>query len=160
MSDTKKELQVFGYILESTNRTEILEYLSEELFSKGLVDDKYKDAVLKREKEYPTGVPCQPFSIAMPHAERENVYENAIIVTKLLKGAPFHRMDKPEDTISVKLIFMLAINSNDQELEIITQIMDIIQEQSIINNLVNARSESEIEHYITDYMSKSNQKNN
>lgn len=133
-------------------RTETLTYMANDLYEKGYVKEIYKDALLEREATYPTGVPSEPIAVAMPHAARETVNKCVISVAKLEAPIDFCRMDNPEATIPARIIFMLAIDSNDGELDVIMKIMDLVQNQEVMQKIIGMNSVEDITKIVKEHI--------
>jgi len=129
---------ILGYITEKTDCENVLREMAEYLAAAGFVKETYCQAVLDRENAFPTGVPSEPIPVAIPHSDRGHVIKTAILVAKTAQPIPFRRIDDPNSQIDVRAIFMLAIDSNQGQLDVITQIMDLIQDAAVIESIVNA----------------------
>lgn len=70
-------------------KEDAIKYISNYLENKGYVNEQYVNATIKREHVYPTGLATKPIGIAVPHSERENVIEPAVIMGILKKPIEF-----------------------------------------------------------------------
>ena len=52
-----------------SSKEEALTYLSDKLIEKGIVKESYKEAILNREKVFPTGLQFEKYGIAIPHTD-------------------------------------------------------------------------------------------
>ena len=75
-----KEL-VFPQV-EASTKEEVISLLADALEKQGFVKDTYKDAILAREKEYPTGLPSTSPMVAIPHADNNHVNTTSIAVAE------------------------------------------------------------------------------
>lgn len=90
-------------------RDEILLYLANQLIEAGCVHPSYAQAVLEREREFPTGVKLDgQINIALAHAAPEHVYQNGIIIGVLAQPINFRQINIPLHSIPVNIVFMLA----------------------------------------------------
>ncbi len=75
----------------------------------GCVKPSYLQAVVERERDYPTGVQLEgPINVALAHAGLEHVLKNGIVLGILSKSVPFYKMNEPQNLIPVQIVFMLA----------------------------------------------------
>ena len=65
------------------DKEDTIRRLAGHLLQAGYVKDTYLDAVLQREKEYPTGLDLGDYCIAMPHTFAAHVNEPALAIAKL-----------------------------------------------------------------------------
>ena len=65
----KPELVFFDF--EATDRIDFFTKLGEKLKEGGYVKDSWLDAILEREKNYPTGLECTSISVALPHVDAD-----------------------------------------------------------------------------------------
>ena len=93
------------------------------LFEQGYVKDSFVSACQQREQSYPTGLPLEP-PVAIPHAAPEHVVQNAVCFLRLHEPVSFRRMDDPEDQVSVRVLFNLAISSGEEQLGMLQSLMN------------------------------------
>lgn len=111
----------------------------------GYVNEKYIEAVLEREKNFPTGMQLMGTAIAIPHATPEgNVMKNGIAVAKLTKSVTFHSMEDPSETVESEFIFLLALKDSGQHLAILRQMFTSFQNPDVIKSLKKSSSAAEI----------------
>ena len=133
-----------GFFAKSVTRDELLQEMADHLLKKGFVKEGYAEAVLARENKFPTGIPCEPISVAIPHCDRGFVNDTAVLVAKLAQPVTFNRIDDPDETVDVDLAFMLAVNSDEGQLEMLSKIMDLIQNEELVKGVLGAVSPEEI----------------
>ena len=63
----KPELVFFDF--EAADRLDFFKKLGKKLKEGGYVKDSWLDAILEREKNYPTGLECASISVALPHVD-------------------------------------------------------------------------------------------
>lgn len=133
-----------GFFAKSTTRDELLHEMADHLAKEGRVKPTYGDAVIARENTFATGIPCEPISVAIPHCERGHVIETTILVARLPQKVTFNRIDDPDLTVDVDIAFMLAVDSNEGQLEALSKIMELIQDEELISKVYLADSPEEI----------------
>lgn len=85
-----KELIKIGLVCN--DKKEIIEYMGSILIKKGLVKDTFINAVLDREKLYPTGLFAKGVSVAIPHTDSTHVKESSVALAVLKKPVEFALM--------------------------------------------------------------------
>jgi len=88
---------------------ETISFLSKQLQEKGFVKESFLEAVLKREKEHPTGLYLGKINVAIPHTDVKYVLKPGIAVATLKEPVAFGKMDEPEKKIPVHIVFLLAV---------------------------------------------------
>ncbi len=120
-----------------SSKEEALTYLSDKLIEKGIVKESYKEAILNREKVFPTGLQFEKYGIAIPHTDVEHVYKEQIAVMTLENPVSFYQMGINDVEVSVKVIFMLALKEAHSQLTILQQLIEILQDKEIMEKLMN-----------------------
>lgn len=105
--------------------------LADTLLAQGYVKDTYAHALAEREKLFPTALEVGEVNVAIPHCDTEHVNEPAVCVGLLKKPVAWRRMDDPDATCDVSLVFMLALNEPHAHLATIQKIVGIIQDQEL-----------------------------
>ena len=120
-----------------SSKEEALTYLSDKLIAKGIVKESYKEAILNREKVFPTGLQFEKYGIAIPHTDVEYVNKEQIAVMTLENPVSFYQMGTNDVEVSVKVIFMLALKEAHSQLTILQQLIEILQDKEIMEKLMN-----------------------
>ncbi len=136
---------ILGCISDNSDKNEVLLEMASHLEALGKVKTSYGGAVIEREKSFPTGIPVEPIAVAIPHSDRVHVISSAILVAKVKKEVFFNRIDDPEETIGVKVIFMLAMADNQGQLDTMSKIMELIQDPVLVQKIIEAENAKEIE---------------
>ena len=130
--------------LEAADHTEVLDILGNALIREGYAGTSYVEALLKREKEFPTGLDIQGIGVAIPHTDACYVKKEGIAVASLIKPISFFQMGEDSIQVPVSLVFMLAIQKSDTHLKRLQGILNIIQDTKILKQLLNATEGKEI----------------
>lgn len=142
--------QIIGYKIRGTKRDEVLNEMADYLADLGMVKPTYAKAVIQRENEYPTGICTEPNAVAIPHCERDGVLKTAILVGQPgADGVTFERIDADDEYISARAIFMLAVDTDQGQLEVISKLMDVIQDAEVIKYIMDAKTCEEIKEIVT-----------
>ncbi|MGG7058830.1 PTS sugar transporter subunit IIA [Clostridium nigeriense] len=137
--------------LNFDSRNEILSYLAEKLQEKGYSKEGYREAILKREEEYPTGLPAE-VKIAIPHCDHTLVNESAIAIGVLKNTVNFQAMDDPSKTLDVQIVIMLALNEPHGHIEMLQKIVQLIKNPEDLKKIIKAKSDEDVLKIINNYL--------
>ncbi|HHX24653.1 MAG: PTS sugar transporter subunit IIA [Tepidanaerobacteraceae bacterium] len=128
-------------IVEKDN---ILALMANRLIDKGYTKQSYLQAVLNREKEYPTGLPTNGVGVAIPHADTKYVLKPGIAVATLKSPVKFNVMGNPEEEVDVKLLFMLALKEPKVQVNVLKKLVSIFQVKELLVKLISINNEKEL----------------
>ena len=74
----REDLILLG--VEGNTRDEVLNNISKVLIEKDIVKESFAEGLLKRENEYPTGLPVGEYNVAIPHTYPEHNKEIAVTI--------------------------------------------------------------------------------
>lgn len=123
--------------LKATNKDEAIKELIQILYDDDKIIDKekFREAVLKREQEFSTGI---GMGIAIPHGKSKAVKEPSIAFGRSNKGINYESMDdKP-----AHLFFLIAVpeESSDIHLRALSEISRKLMHTEIREKLFKAQS--------------------
>ena len=124
--------------LDSSNAEEAIQTMAQVFLKDNIVKPSYVQAVLDREKVFPTGLPSEPFAIAIPHAMAEHSNQAAITVGVLKAPVKFHQMRSPETELDAQILFLLAVNEPKAQIELLKSMMSLIQNEGDLLAIKNA----------------------
>lgn len=126
-------------IIESPKAYTAVEHkLAKVLLDHGYVHESYADAIVEREKSYPTGLAFGKHSISMPHCGIEHVITPAICMGVLKHPIPWHRMDDPKSTCNVELVVMLALTEPHSHITMLQRVATLIQNQEFVTQIIDS----------------------
>lgn len=126
--------------IEADTQKEALEKLAGRLCEAGYVKESFAQAILEREKVFPTGLPTEGYGVAIPHTDVEHVNKPAIALGILKKPVKFNLMGDldPNNQVDVRIMFMLAIKEPHMQLKLLQDIMEVIQDSVLLQKMVEA----------------------
>lgn len=127
---------------EKTNFDHVINTLAKVLIEKDLVKSEYPKQVILREQKFPTGLPTKPFGVSIPHTDAKWTKHNAIAIGILKSPIEQVVMGSDETKIGVEIVFMLALDKSNKQLNILSKLMNIFQDPE---NLVKIRNSSKDE---------------
>lgn len=117
------------------NNKEVLSSLADYLIEEKMVKKSFKEAILEREKSYPTGLQFDGYGIALPHTDSEHVIKSQIAIMTLEKPVKFIEMASTDKEIDVKTIFMLALKDSNQHIKILQKVMELLQDKEAMSKI-------------------------
>lgn len=124
---------------------EVITELSKLLIWAGYVKIGFPSAVIERERVFPTGLPTiGGINIAIPHTDDKYVDQAAVAIGVIKNPVNFKMMENPDKSISVKIVFLLALIDHNDQISILQNIAKIIQNKDLLNALVTEDTEEGI----------------
>lgn len=142
--------------IEAKTKAEALGKLAGRLIGEGYVKESYLQAILEREKVFPTGLPTEGYGVAIPHTDVEHVIKPAIALGILKNPVKFTIMGDTDlnNQVDVKILFMLAIKESHMQLKLLQDIMEIIQDRELLDKIARAEDVKSLlqltEQYVKD----------
>jgi len=139
----REELVLLNY--QAKDAEDVLKALADRLFEDGSVKETYFQAMLDRERLYPTGLPIDGIKVAIPHAEVEHVNYSAFAIATLPKPVKFGEMGAASDCfLDVQIVMMLANADPEEQVKTLRKMVDLFDEPDSLDALVAAKTEDEI----------------
>lgn len=136
-----EDLVVFSH---QSVKNSLLEEIADVLYANHKVKKTFKEAVITREERFPTGLDTGNFGIAIPHTDGIHVNKPAIAIAILSKKVPFIQMGSFDEIVQVEVIFMLALNKAENQLEALQALIALIQDKETIRYLKNAKDAHQV----------------
>ena len=121
------------------------------LLSQGCVTEDFVEAVVERERTFPTGLPTK-IGVALPHTEAKYVLKESISIVTLNNTIVFAGMGNPKESIPVQIVFLLAINDPEKQLRILQTIITIIQNEKMLKKIKDAKEPQIIYNLIKTFL--------
>lgn len=132
------------YNIAAADYKEVFEILGGKLIRNEVVKDGFVEALKKREKEFPTGLPVG-IGVAIPHTDGSLVIEDKIVFAVLKNPVVFNEMGGDEqDVVSSKLVILLAIGNGQKHLTVLTKLINTIQNETFLSALIHSESQEEM----------------
>lgn len=129
--------------IEANTDQEAIDILARHLYAKGIVKESYIEAVKAREKVFSTGLGFEEMGIAIPHTDSEHVNTQAIAIGILKKPVHFCHMGMPEVPVEAEMMFMMAIEKPDSQVEFLSKMMDIFQTEGRLRGIKACKTPEE-----------------
>lgn len=126
------------------NAEEAIRFGADKLYQAGYIKETFADSVVEREKEFPTGLPTEPFGIAIPHTDRSFVKKSGVCCMKMKKPVSFQQMGNGDETIAAHFVLLLAISDSSEHMNLLSGLMELFTNKELLMKLEQAKSEEEI----------------
>jgi PTS system galactitol-specific IIA component len=133
------------YVFDETNQEQLLKQMSKVLIQKKFVKESYQDAVIEREREFPTGLPTGGIHIAIPHTDCVHVETEGFLVGVLETPVEFEIMATNNEYVNVELVFMLAIKKPENQVFMLQKLIALCQDSEKLMLLKKGEKIEEIE---------------
>jgi PTS system galactitol-specific IIA component len=131
--------------VKAANDQEVIRILAERLQALGYVKPSFANAVLAREAILPTGLPLgDDNNVAVPHTDPEHVLKPGLAFATLLEPVSFSNMEDPDEQLQVSIVFLMALNDKDKQIEMLQEIAGTIQSPEIIAALIKSSSVEDV----------------
>lgn len=145
----RKDLILFN--LHAENNLDVLKKMCSFVHNKGMVKDTFTEAVIEREKHYPTGIPMPCIKIAIPHTDAHHVIEPGILVAKLMQPVSFRGLGIEDVEVDVNYVFLLLLDHDENQVFLLQNMMNLCMNEEISRNLLKAKNSDEIYDLIQYY---------
>lgn len=123
--------------------TGVISALADRLFELGLVRPDFKENVLAREVEHPTGLEGMYCRFALAHTESTYVTQSALAMARPVLPVAFERMDGEDGPVLVELVFVLALDSKGH-LEVLSSLAQHLQQPGYVQQLLGATDPADV----------------
>ncbi|TWT09254.1 PTS sugar transporter subunit IIA [Planomicrobium sp. CPCC 101079] len=138
----EKDLVVID--LKAGSKEEVLEAMGKLLIGKGIVKEGFIESILQREKDFPTGLPTEPFGVAIPHTDGEMVNDSKIAFASLKTPVKFLAMGRNDERIDVKVVFMLALKTPEDQLEMLQKLVGLFQDPQTVMEMAEIKDAEQL----------------
>ncbi|MEO1768995.1 PTS sugar transporter subunit IIA [Candidatus Enterococcus ferrettii] len=130
---------------DETDKEMLLKKMSDVLYDHGFVKASYQEAVIEREKNFPTGLPTAGICVAIPHTDSDHVEKEGFLVGVLKQPVTFEIMASNHEYVDVELVFMLAIKEPEQQLVMLQRLIALCQDEKNLHLLKQGKQVDEVE---------------
>lgn len=123
---------------------DILHFIGKRMAEKGYAKESFEQALIEREKKFPTGLQTAPYPIAIPHADMGHANASCIGVVRLRGSACFSDMVEPDKKVHAKFIFCIVLSKKEQQTDILQEIMQIAADEELMEKMEQAGTEEEL----------------
>ncbi|CJC03820.1 PTS system transporter subunit IIA [Streptococcus pneumoniae] len=115
----------------------------------------YREALITREKSFPTGLDMEFLgkdlpNVAIPHTDIVHNLAEKVVVVRLEKPVTFHNMIAPDKEVEVSLLFFIINNSSSSQTNILAQLMDFFTGNGHLEDLSKISEPEKLYAYIAE----------
>jgi len=144
-----EELIFIGESFESD--IESLEFLADQLVKRNYVKDTYKEALLQRENEFPTGLNFGAYGVAIPHSDAIHVNKSTLGIVVPAKPVVFQSMDGSGE-VEVGLICIIVLKEKQNQAPMLSSLMNLFSDEKAVEEL-SSGNVSVIKKYLMELVS-------
>lgn len=130
--------------LEAESFEDVMGRMGGTLVHEGYAKKSYVEALIAREKEFPTGLDVNGVGVAIPHTDVSHVNKEGTAIGVLKQPVAFTQMGTDDEKVEVRLVFMLAVVNPDAHIDQIQRIVAIIQDTAVLNRLLEVNDAKQI----------------
>ncbi len=139
-------LSVFG----TETCEELLIQLGDYAIEQGLAKEGFTQGLLDRERNFPTGIQAKT-GIAIPHSEQEFTVTPTLIIALLENATKFRSMGGGS-MVSVEVVFLLLLNKEEKQVEMLGSIVEFIQDEEKMAVLKTVEQSGELLSSLETYL--------
>ncbi|SKC54716.1 PTS sugar transporter subunit IIA [Maledivibacter halophilus] len=125
------------------NWEELLGKMGDLLKEKGYVKETFKEALINREKEHPTGIQVGELGIAIPHTDAVHVNKTTIAMVTLEKPIKFELMAEDGNT-NAEIVFILVVKEPKTQLFFLKRLMAMFQKIEVLQKIKEMKESKDI----------------
>jgi len=142
VEETSQEVSTIIAVADIDDRWALLRRAASILVKKGYVSPAYLEALIEREKRYPTGLRINDtLSVALPHAHVMYTIKPVVFVILLKNPVRFNRMGSPNESVYVNALMIVALKDLDRSAKILRKIGDLLAKDSFSKAVQEGRAE-------------------
>jgi PTS system galactitol-specific IIA component len=138
--------------LQALDAEDVLRQLAECLERRGCTKEGFLEALLARERAFPTGIPTKTLTVAIPHADPEYVAKAALAVAVLKQGVAFRQMDDPDQTLDVRVVLLIALHEPDAQIEFLRRFALAMRSDEFLPSLLVASEPAEARRIVVHHL--------
>ncbi|SKC69507.1 PTS sugar transporter subunit IIA [Maledivibacter halophilus] len=145
----EKDLVFFD--IETKSREELFLKIEEFLVEKKYAIKGLGQALIDREKEYPTGLALKGINIAIAHADPKYSLDNKICAIKPQDKIVFQNIENLEK-LNIDLIFILLLKDSGNHLNILRTISSVFLDDDFIAAVKETKNSQELFQVLDNYI--------
>jgi PTS system galactitol-specific IIA component len=105
---------------------EALRLLASAAVERGFAHESFIDAVIAREKKFPTGLPL-PTPVAIPHADAHHIIRPAMAGLVPTRPLNFGELGGQDRTVEAKLVLMLLVTDPEEQVGLLGRLIEVLR---------------------------------
>lgn len=129
--------------IAASSNEEAMIQLSQNFVKNHYVKKTYPEALVSREREFPTGLLTKSIGVAIPHTDSKHVNKGSLGIGTLKHPVMFKTMDTGSP-VRVSVLFMLAITHPSAQLKMLQKVIEVIRDERALLNIIQSKSKKEV----------------
>lgn len=127
-----------------SSKEELFKQITKIALEKDFIREDFLERIEDREKKFPTGIQLATCGVAIPHTDAECILNEFIAIVTLRDAIEFYSMEDNEQSIQVKIVFVLGLNQPHAQLDMLQSLVALLQNEQFLTNLCLADSKNEL----------------
>ena len=123
---------------------EVIQLIGAEFEKAEIVKPSYVEAVVAREKVFPTVLAADGHNIAIPHTDPEHVLRPGMGVVVTKEPIEVSMMGSPDIKLQSKIFFPLAMEHPKKQLDLLRQLMNVFKTKEDLDTISSATTPEEV----------------
>lgn len=136
--------------LDFATNIDFFNFFEEQALTSNFIKKGYAKALNKRENEFPTGLQLEGRGVAIPHTDPDYILKEFIGVATFKEPIKFHSMEDPSQIVEVNTVFVLGLQTGNNQLAALQSVISTIQNNKILDQLNNAHNKEEVLEILKD----------
>lgn len=136
--------------IEATNEMELFYQVAMALKEKDFVTAEYYDGLIKREREFPTGLRIAKYGVAIPHTDPEYIVRNFIAVVRMKEPVQFSLMEDNNITDYMNICFFIGLKEGKESPKVLMNLITLIQNSDLIYSIMKEMKEERVVNMILE----------
>ncbi|QSX09250.1 PTS sugar transporter subunit IIA [Alkalibacter rhizosphaerae] len=128
---------------------DVLRFISDELSKRQIVKETFYDALIQREKEFPTGLPIGEINVAIPHTYPDHINEVAVTIAILDKPVTFRNMGDPTQNVDVSIVLCMTMKKLDDNVKLLPELIGYFADENHLKQLLECKTPKAVIDLIT-----------
>lgn len=127
-----------------SSKEELFKQITKIALEKDFIREDFLERIEDREKKFPTGIQLATCGVAIPHTDAECILNEFIAIVTLRDAIEFYSMEDNEQSVQVKIVFVLGLNQPHAQLDMLQSLVALLQNEQFLTNLCLADSKNEL----------------
>ncbi|AKG73484.1 PTS sugar transporter subunit IIA [Salinicoccus halodurans] len=128
-----------------SSQEDLFKNAAEHLVDLGYIEETYLEALVNREREFPTGLETKYCNIAIPHTDAPHIKHPFIYLIRLNENLKFKNMGDVNSEVAVKIVLFLGIKNPKKQISLLSDLMGKFEDEDISKMILNGKNEKELE---------------
>ncbi len=132
----------------ASNCVELFQLIGCELEEKGYVTKQYTEALLERERQFPTGLKTKFLNIAIPHTDPEVICTPFIFVVR--NTVPINMLQMGDNSeMTCNNFLFLGIKDPKSQVGLLAKLMELFSQEDFVSQFAQAKDRATMYHLLT-----------